>query len=104
HKATLLADGRVLIVGGNVSSPPPENLRFSLVSAELYDPSTGAFTLTGAMTTKGAFTLEAATVLADGKALVTGCANPCNSGIADIYAPSTAAFVAVVISATPGST
>src|SRR5437764_318978 len=76
HKATLLADGSVLIVGGNVSSPPPENLQFSLVSAELYDPSMGAFTPTGAMTTKGAFTLEAATVLADGKVLVTGCANP----------------------------
>src|SRR5205823_1297870 len=50
------------------------------------------------------FTLEAATVLADGKVLVTGCANPCNSGIAELYDPSTAAFVAVGMSATAGST
>jgi hypothetical protein len=38
HTATLLSDGTVLVTGGGLSS------------AELYDPSTGAWTLTGSMT------------------------------------------------------
>src|SRR5215471_11024320 len=40
HTATLLLDGRVLIVGGDKTG-----------TAELYDPATGAFTPTGSGTT-----------------------------------------------------
>ena len=104
HKATLLADGRVLVVGGTIHSPPPENLYSSLVSAELYDPSTGVFTPTGGMNTQGAFDLGAATLLADGRVLVTGCTNPCNSGMAEIYDPGSGAFTATGMSSTAGWT
>src|SRR5207248_7014461 len=48
HAATLLPDGRVLIVGGVIN----ENARgFALASAELYDRRTGTFSATGEMAT-----------------------------------------------------
>jgi hypothetical protein len=56
HRATLLADGRVLISGGIV--------------AELYDPVTGIFTAGGAMTR--AQNWHTATLLGNGKVLIAG--------------------------------
>jgi hypothetical protein len=58
HTATLLNDGRVLVLGGGYAT------------AELFDPANGSFTFTGSMGT--ARSGETATLLNDGRVLVTG--------------------------------
>src|SRR5439155_9866011 len=63
HTATLLADGRVLIVGGeNASGPVSE--------AELFDPALATFSVVANSLVPR--TDHAATLLTDGRVLVTG--------------------------------
>ena len=62
--ATLLADGRILVVGGWDAS------NNSIASAELYDPRAGTFSPTGSLTVTRDF--PSATLLADGRVLVAG--------------------------------
>ena len=59
-------DGRVLLIGGR----PKYNDETVLVSAEIYDPTTGEFTLTGSMNTVRY--KHAAVLLGDGNVLVIG--------------------------------
>ena len=74
HTATLLPDGRVLIVGGDSSNG----------TAEFYDPSTGKFTATGSLLMpQSGFN---ATLLSNGKVLITGGAD------AELFGPSTGQF------------
>jgi len=86
HTATLLPDGRVLIVAGD-----------GFGTAELYDPSTGSFTATGSLLmARRAFN---ATLLKNGKVLITGgVAGSTESGYvigdAEVYDPSTGVFTA----------
>ena len=63
HTATLLADGRVLMVGGH-------NVLNLAASAEIYDAVTGTFSMTGGMATVRE--LHTATLLNNGKVLITG--------------------------------
>lgn len=87
HTATLLPNGKVLIVGGALLTTgyqPP--------SAELYDPSTGTFTPTGD-TTIARLGGHSATLLNDGTVLIAGGFQ--DPGTAEIYDPSTGTFHAI---------
>jgi N-acetylneuraminic acid mutarotase len=65
---TVLADGKVLIVGGLVADT-------YLATAEVYDPATGLWTPTGSLTTGGR-QYHTATLLPNGQVLVAGGYNP----------------------------
>ena len=99
--ASLLADGRVLIAGGEGCADPRKCIGAGsgpggwdgLASAEVYDPAKGSFSATGSMTTPrdGA----SATVLPDGRVLVAD-----QRTTADLYDPSSGKFTRV---AKPGA-
>jgi hypothetical protein len=79
YTATLLADGRVLVVGG-YSYVDYNNLS----SAELYDPATGTWGSTGSLNISRSG--HTATLLANGKVLVVGGDQAGNG--AELYDPS----------------
>ncbi len=78
HTATLLRDGRVLLVGGWQSFEihftgwygTPEGQYIQPATAELYDPATGTSTYTGALATARAG--HTSTLLSNGQVLVAG--------------------------------
>ena len=63
HRATLLADGRVLVTGG-------VDTQGDLSSAEIYDPASGEWTKTGSLNIVRRS--HTSTLLADGRVLVAG--------------------------------
>jgi hypothetical protein len=91
---TTLADGRVLVVGGN------DVLTNDVPSAELYDPATGQFTATTSTVSPHESGTEiSSTLLRDGRVFILGCGSSwaCSGGqwSADLYDPSTGQFTAV---------
>ena len=75
HTATVLPDGRVLVVGGNHDNQLTEPLGFgvrpaSQDSVEIYDPATGAWQRAAPLIQARRF--HTATLLRDGRVLVTG--------------------------------
>jgi len=86
HTATLLNDGKVLIVGGFDSN---SNI---LSSAELYDPAAGTFTLTGSLNSGRA--VHTATLLNSGLVLIAGGYDINGNAVAsaELYDPATGSF------------
>lgn len=81
HTATLLADGRVLVVGGGLESETD-----SQASAEIFDPKTGRWSSATSMASPRQ--RHTATLLPDGKVLVVGGLGP-GRATAELYDPST---------------
>ena len=85
HTATLLLNGRVLVVGGWTGSA-------YLSGAEIYDPATNTWTSTSNSMTTSRY-VHNATLLSDGRVLVTGGYNMLTGGgslnSAEIYDPAT---------------
>lgn len=69
HAATRLRDGRVLVLGG-FERGPGGVVRGPAMTAEVWDPTTLAFTSAGAV--DGPFAMPTATLLDDGRVLVVG--------------------------------
>lgn len=84
HTASVLANGKVLIVGGQ------SGVGSSLSSAEIYDPATESFSPTGSLTTSRY--LPTATVLYNGKVLIAGGQGNTILSSAEIYNPVTGSF------------
>ncbi len=84
HTATLLLNGRVLVVGGWTGSD-------YLSGAEIYDPATDTWTPTSNSMTTSRY-VHNATLLSDGRVLVTGGYNMLTGGgslnSAEIYDPA----------------
>ncbi len=90
HTATLLGNGKVLLVGGQYTY----NCCNFLASAELYDPVSGTFSATGSMSTVRVG--HAATLLNNGKVLIAGGGTTSwpygPLATAELYDPDTGTF------------
>ena len=87
HTATLLFNGKVLVVGGSIANRV-------LDSAELYDPATGTWSFTGSLNV--ARWGHTATLLPNGKVLIAGGSDA--KGLlasAEIYDTATGIFTAI---------
>ena len=87
HTATQLADGKLLVAGGEIDSTRmPDGAQSFLSSAELFDPATGQFTATASM--NNARSGHTATLLQSGEVLVTGGWNQGGSlSSAEVFSP-----------------
>ena len=95
HLATLLQDGKVLVVGGAGSSEATQK------SAEIFNPTTATWSFTGSMT--ATIVQAAAVCLSDGRVMVIG-GTPINQNSVEIYDPSTGLWSSAAIPTLSNST
>ncbi len=94
YTATLLADGKVLLVGGllvlngGIQTDNPDGTISTLATAEVYDPATGSWSSGGSMNSPRG--LHTATLLDSGKVLVAG--GDGLAGTAELYDPISGAW------------
>jgi N-acetylneuraminic acid mutarotase len=81
HTATLLANGQVLVAGGEDSQS------HLIAAAELYNPATGTWAVTGSLVTPRID--HTATLLANGDVLIAGGVSTGYTATAELYNPST---------------
>ena len=99
HTATLLQDGRVLMVGGAAVGGQSHPFGQGLQSAEIYNPITGAFTSTGNLPIP--LYDHTSTLLSNGVVLITGGMDttnpnlPITTAAAEIYDPTTGVFTTI---------
>ncbi len=93
HTATLLSNGEVLVAGGYLGLNSSEEAEYT-AAAELYNPSTGKWSVTGSMTmargSAGAALLPNGEVLVAGGTSVNGTAGTSS----ELYNPSTGKWMA----------
>jgi hypothetical protein len=85
HSAELMADGRVIVIGGSNA----QMWGGQYASAEFFDPATGSFTSAGQLNTARYKIRDAVVLLREGKVLVAG------GGRVEIFDPATGLFGAV---------
>ena len=93
HTATLLANGQVLVAGGEDSQSS------HIASAELYNPVSGKWTVTGSLGTPRID--HTATLLANGEVLIAGGVSSTYTASAEIYSPLTGKWTATGSMSTP---
>jgi hypothetical protein len=91
HTATLLADGRVLAIGGQTVVNGDS---VALWSSEIYDPGTGSWSDAGSLATHRS--LYSTTLLPDGRVLLAGGWDEEGNDLSsvEVFDPATGAFVA----------
>lgn len=95
HAATMLSDGRVLVVGGHQTTAP--GFGVCLASAEIFDPGARTFSPTGSMAEpRCSLIFSGITLLRDGRVLVFGW----QSVRAELFDPGTGSFAATGTMAT----
>jgi hypothetical protein len=95
HSTTVLADGRVLIVGGQYAAYDATAMYMSTTkvaaTAEIYDPATETFTPTGSLA--GPRFNHTATLLPDGKVLIAGgVSDTALVAFGELYDPTSGTF------------